>query len=279
MSDIDKITRTVQVGDLAFPVADQGEGPVVVLLHGFPDSRYLWRHQIPVLVSGGLRVIAPDLRGYGDAPKPEEVEGYAIPNVMQEVISILDSLQVEKVYLVGHDWGAVLSWFLTAYYPQRVDKLVALSVGCPGTSGTKTFEQLERAWYAMLFRYGQNIEDLMQANDWEFFRRLSRGDGDQERYFKDLSQPGAINAALNWYRANFNLNFDSSKPFSLPKIQCPVMGIWSEGDYYLTESHVKNSFENIDGTWRYEKIAGASHWLMLDKTEEVNRLLLDFLVD
>lgn len=277
VADIESNTRNVQVGDLVFPVFDQGDGEVVLLIHGFPDSRHLWRYQIPALLDAGLRVIAPDLKGLGAAPKPQEVEAYSLPILMQEVMGIMDSLKVDRFYLTGHDWGAALSWFIAAFHPQRIKRLVALSVGCPGNSGTRTFEQLKASWYGILIANSNGVETLVQANDWEFFKKLTQNKGDQERYLKDLSQPGALSAALNYYRANFKMDFN--QVFQLPPIKCDVMGVWSDGDIYLVESHVKNSFENIEGTWRYEKITNSGHWMMLEKPDELNRLLVDFLND
>ncbi len=277
VADYENNTRKIRVGNLVFPVFDQGDGEVILMLHGFPDSRHLWRYQIPALLNAGLRVIALDLKGYGDAPKPKEVEGYAVTHLVQEVMGIMDSLKINDFFLVGHDWGSVLSWFIASYYPQRIKKLTSISVGCPGTSGTRTFEQLKAAWYGYLIAYGTGIEELFQANDWEFFKRLTQNNGDQDRYIKDLSRPGALNAALNYYRANFKPDFSAS--FQLPAIKCNVMGIWSDGDIYLMESHVINSHENIEGTWRYEKITNASHWVMLEKPDQINKLLIDFLTN
>ncbi len=157
MVNIEKATKTIRVGELRFPVFDQGTGPAVLLLHGFPDSRHLWRFQIPALLDANFRALAPDLRGFGDAPKPREVEGYAIPNVMREVLGLLDTLEVDGFYLVGHDWGAVVAWFIAAYRPERVKKLVALSVGCPGNSGATSYEQLSRSWYAFLFAKAEHV--------------------------------------------------------------------------------------------------------------------------
>lgn len=277
MVHIEKATKTVIVDELKFPVFDQGTGPVVMLLHGFPDSRHVWRHQIPALLEANFRAVAPDLRGFGDAPKPLDVESYRISNVTQEVIGLLDALEVDEFYLVGHDWGAVVTWFMAAYHPQRVKKLVALSVGCPGNSGTTSYEQLRLAWYAFLFANAEHVENLVRANDWEFARKLLRGHGDQERYFDQLSRPGALEAALNWYRANMVANFDPENRFSLPKIQCPVLGVWSDGDDYLAEQSVTRSVERVDGPWQYEKMTGASHWMMLEKPSELNALIVDFL--
>lgn len=277
MVDIESGTTNVRVGGLTFPVFDRGAGPVVVLLHGFPDSRHLWRYQIPPLLDTGFRAVAPDLRGFGDAPKPKEVDGYAIPNVAREVMAMLDALEVADFHLVGHDWGAVVAWFLAAQYPRRVNRLVALSVGCPGNSGTTSFEQLTLAWYAFVFGHAEGVENLVRANDWEFLRRLLHGNGDQDRYLRDLARPGALEAALNWYRANIILNFDAHRAAPLLRIESPTLGIWSDGDDYLAEQSVERSVECVDGPWEYKKMTGASHWMMLDRRDELNRLLLEFL--
>lgn len=274
---IEKHSKILTIGELSFPVVDYGEGKPILLLHGFPDSRYLWRYQIPALANAGFRVIAPDLRGLGDASKPENVEAYALPNIMGDVIGLLDALNIEKTYVIGHDWGAAVSWLLTAYHPQRVEKLVALSVGCPSTSGAATLEQRERSWYMYFFQYKAVAEAWLQHDNWKMFREFMRGDGDMTRYIRDLSRPGALTAGLNWYRANINPAPPSDTRPTFPKITCPVLGIWSDGDNYLTEAHMRQSYENIDGEWIYKVIRGASHWFMLEKADELNRLLIEFL--
>jgi pimeloyl-ACP methyl ester carboxylesterase len=275
--NIAELTRPVTIGNFTFPVVDHGQGPPVLLLHGFPDSRHLWRYQIPVLAEAGVRVIAPDLRGFGDAPKPEGVEHYRTAIIAQEIIGLLDVLQIDQVRLVGHDWGAALAWVLAAYYPQRVERLVALSVGCPGTSGLHTLEQRERSWYFYFFQFEGVAEETLMHNDWQLFREWTRGQGDLPRYLQDLARPGALTAGLNWYRANVKPVSPTKPQREFPRIQCPVLGVWGDGDAYLTEGHLRNSHEKIDGPWRYEQLQGASHWLMLDQPEEVNRLLVAFL--
>lgn len=276
---IEQHSTTLTIGDLSFPVFDHGEGQPVLLLHGFPDSRYLWRFQIPALADAGFRVIAPDLRGFGDASKPDKVSDYALSVIIGDVIGILDALDIESTLLVGHDWGAAVAWSLTAFYPQRIQKLIALSVGCPGTSGMQTLEQRERSWYFSFFQHEGITEAWMQHDNWKFFRDWMRGDGDYAQYIRDLSRPGALTAGLNWYRANINPSPPSDKPSSFPRIIRPVLGIWSDGDNYLTEAHVYNSYENIDADWQYRKIRGASHWFMLEKPDLLNRYMIEFFTD
>jgi pimeloyl-ACP methyl ester carboxylesterase len=276
--DINAVTKLVDVNGLSFPVVDTGSGPVVLLLHGFPDSRFLWRNQIGPLVQAGFRVIAPDLRGFGEAPKPTAVQDYRLPVIARDVIGILDALGIKQARVVAHDWGAGLAWYLAAANGDRVERLVALSVGAGGTSGTSTLVQREKSWYFLFFQFEGIAEASLMRDDWRLFKEWTRGQGDTERQLKDLSRPGALTAGLNWYRANVRPQMPpETPPPPPPKIACPVMGVWSDRDPFLTEAHVSKSFERISGPWRYEKIEGAGHWMMLDKPSELNRLLLDFL--
>lgn len=275
--DVERATRIVEIDSEQFPVIDHGDGPVVLLLHGFPDSRYLWRYQAPALADAGFRVLAPDLRGFGDAPKPEAVEAYELTAVLDDVTSLIAELSIETVSLVGHDWGADVAWLLAATQPALVERLVALSVGAPGNSQTRTIEQRERFWYAYFFLFEGVSEAWLQHDDWQLFREWTREQGDQERYLEDLSRPGALTAGLNWYRANFRPKPPEEGGLEYPNVACPVLGVWSDGEFSLTEGHMTGSEEKVDGPWRYEKLSGAGHWMMLDKSVELNELLIDFL--
>ena len=275
--DLTTVTKTVTANGLAFPVVDHGSGPAVLLLHGFPDSRHLWRHQVGPLAAAGLRVIAPDLRGFGDAPKPAAVEDYRIPAIARDVIGILDALQIQRARVVGHDWGAALAWYLAAFHPDRVERLAVLSVGAPGTPGFGALEQREKSWYFLYFQFEGIAEANLSRNGFQLFRQWTRGQGDTDRHVKDLARPGALTAGLNWYRANVRPQMPVDQPQPLPKVAANVLGIWSDGDPFLTEQQMTLSAQRVAGTWRYEKVAGAGHWLMLDKPHDVNRLLVDFL--
>lgn len=275
---IEQNSKTINLGDLTFPVVDYGSGQTVLLLHGFPDSRYLWRYQIPALADAGFRVVAPDMRGFGEASKPAHVSDYGIQNVIGDLIGILDTLDIESAMLVGHDWGAVPAYSLTAYFPQRIQKLILMSVGCLPNSGWEAFKQRERSWYMDFFRKEGIAEEWIQYDNWKFFRDWTRGDGDYTRYINDLSRPGALTAGLNWYRANGNTGSPPIQPLS-PRITCPVLGLWSDGDYYLIEEQMLQSYENIDAEWQYRKIRGASHWFMLERPDLVNRYMIEFLSD
>jgi pimeloyl-ACP methyl ester carboxylesterase len=127
-----------------FAVIVEGEGRPVLLLHGFPDSSHVWRHQVPALVAAGMRAVAPDLRGCGESDKPERVEHYAVTRSIADMVAVMDELGIDRAHVVGHDWGAGLAWALAAFVPERVDRLVVLSIGHPNTLLDQTIEQRER---------------------------------------------------------------------------------------------------------------------------------------
>lgn len=255
----------------------EGDGRPVLLLHGFPDSSHVWRHQVPALVAAGMRVVAPDLRGFGESDKPERVEDYAITHSVADMVSVMDELGIDRAHVVGHDWGAGLAWCLAAFVPERVDRLVVMSVGHPNTLPDQTIEQREKAWYQLLFQFTDVAEELLTRDDWKLFREWLRGDGDMERYLADLSRPGALTAGLNWYRASAGprTELDRGRPF--PSVSAPTLGLWSSRDHYVTEDGMLRSAAHVSGAWRYEHIEGASHWLQLDAPEKVNELLIEFL--
>jgi pimeloyl-ACP methyl ester carboxylesterase len=268
--------KRVRGDGVELALLDAGEGPAVLLLHGFPDSSHLWRHQVPALVAAGHRVLAPDLRGFGESDRPEGVEEYAIARSVADVVAVLDGLGIERAHVVGHDFGAALAWAVAALAPERVDRLVVLSVGHPNATRQRSIEQREKAWYQLLFLFEGVAEDLLERDDWRLFREFSRGDGDFERHLADLSRPGALTAGLNWYRANLRPERELS-PRAFPAVAAPTLAIWSSGDHYLTEEPMLRSVEYVTGPWRYERVEGASHWLQLDAPERVNELLLEFL--
>jgi pimeloyl-ACP methyl ester carboxylesterase len=269
--------RRIAGDGITLAVLDEGEGTPVLLLHGFPDSSHLWRHQVPALVDAGMRVIAPDLRGFGESDKPEAVEAYALRRSVADVVAVLDALEVARAHVVGHDWGAGLAWLVAAFAPERVERLVAMSVGHPAALRERTIEQREKAWYQLLFQFTGVAEELLMRDDWKLFREFVRGDGDAERYVADLSRPRALTAGLNWYRANTPPQRELEPRMTLPPVAAPTLGLWSSGDNYVLEEPMLRSAEHVTGGWRYERIEGASHWLQLDAPERVNELLLEFL--
>jgi pimeloyl-ACP methyl ester carboxylesterase len=270
----------VDVNGIQLRVVEEGpaDGPPVLLLHGFPDSADLWRHQIPVLANAGFRVIAPDQRGFGQSDKPEGVDNYALPTLLGDVVGVLANLGVERTHIVGHDWGALVAWIFAMSFPDRVDRLAALSVGAPGGRSIDDIEQQEKSWYMLFFQHEGLAEEALQRDDWRLFRAWLRNAADVDRYLADLSRPGALTAGLNWYRANARpeIMFGGGRT-GLPEVQAPTLGIWSTGDAYLTERQMTASADEVKGPWRYERIEGPSHWIPLDAPDRVNELLLDHL--
>ena len=266
--------EVIEVNGISLYVEVHGEGTPVVLLHGWPDSAYLWRHQIPFLVGHGFRVIALDMRGFGRSSRPPAVADYALAHAVGDVAGVLDSFGIETAHVVGHDWGAAVAWLTATFLPDRVSKLVVLSVGHP--RAPRTLRQDEMAWYQLFFQFEGIAEATLQYNDWAWLRRFSRGDGDTERVLEDQSRPGALTAGLNWYRANLAPRMPGTAP-ELPPVTVPTLGVWSTNDYYLDGERMEKSGDFVHAPWRYEVIEGASHWIPLDAPDQLNELLLDWL--
>jgi len=270
----------VEANGLGFEVWDEGAGTPVVLLHGFPDTSVMWRHQVEALNAGGFRTIAPDMRGRGRSDRPAAVADYGVQNIVADVTGIMDALGIQRAHVVGHDWGAVSAWFVAMLAPDRVDHLVAISVGCPGTGGPPTLETLQKSWYRILFQFEGVAEDLAQRNDWHLMRTLLQGGGEGFDVYKaTLSEPGALTAALNWYRAMTPVDrlIPSGPGLRLPPVSAPTMGVFGTADLYLTEDAMVASKSKVTGPWRYERIEGAGHFIPLEEPDRLNALLLDFL--
>jgi len=252
-----------------------GAGRPVVLLHGFPDTGRLWRHQAPVLAEAGFQVIVPDLRGYGRSDKPGAVDAYSMSVLARDVMAILDALQIGKAHVVGHDWGAALAWVMATFAPGNVDHLVVLSVGHPG-GFMRTLEQRQKSWYMLLFQFPGVAETWLSADNWANFRKWS-GHPDADQVIAQLEADGSLTPGLNYYRANVAPQSWVAPPLQLPPVQSPTMGIWSTGDFALTERQMTDSASNVAGPWRYERLDGAGHWMQLEAPDRVSELLLDFL--
>jgi pimeloyl-ACP methyl ester carboxylesterase len=265
----------VDSGGVGIEYEVTGAGRPVVLLHGFPDSGRLWRNQVPVLAEAGFQVIVPDLRGYGASDKPADVDAYSLPFLAGDVLAVLADLGIEQAHLVGHDWGAALAWGLASLAPASVDHLAVLSVGHPSTF-RRTALQREKSWYMLLFQFPDIAERWLSEDDWANLRSWGRHP-DADGVIAALESTASLTPGLNWYRANVPPESWVGPPLQLPPVQAPTMGIWSTGDFALTETQMTDSAENVAGSWRYERLDGPGHWMQLDAPDEVNALLLDFL--
>ena len=266
--------RIIEANGISLYVEEHGGGVPVLLLHGWPDSARIWRHQVPVLAASGYRVITPDLRGFGRSELPAEVRSYGLRNVVGDVRALLDQLGVETAHVVGADWGSAVAWLTAILHPDRVRTLTV--IGGPHPSSPPTLRQYEMAWYTLLFQFYGVAEATIQYDDWAWLRTFTRGAGDLDQAIADLSRPGALTASLNWYRANLAPRMPGPAP-ELPPVTAPTLAIWSDGDHYLDGERVKKSAAFVQGPWRYEEIPGASHWVPLDAPERLNELLLGWL--
>jgi pimeloyl-ACP methyl ester carboxylesterase len=266
----------VDVNGVGIEYEVTGQGPPVVLLHGFPDSGRLWRNQVSALVDAGFSTVVPDLRGYGASDQPSEVAAYSIPFLAGDIVAILDAQGIERAHVVGHDWGAALAWAFGSLLPERVDHLVALSVGHPAAFMSAGYIQREKSWYMLLFQFEGVAEQWLSNDDWANLRAWG-GHPDIDAVIADLEASKSLTPALNYYRANVPPESFVQPPLELPPVQADTMGVWSSGDFALTEAQMLGSAEHVTGSWRYERIEGPGHWMQLEAPDAVNELLLDFL--
>ncbi len=274
--------KKVEINGVNYHVSDQGEGDrVVLLLHGMPDTSSLWRHLVPELLSAGYRVVAPDMLGYGESEKPEAVERYDGELIIGDVVGLIQALGLEQMDIIGHDWGAFVSWELVTHMPDLFRRHVAISVGHVGVFfGDLSIQGLKGNWY-MYLNSLDAAPELYLHNNCEFLRKfIMPSHPEIDEVCERLNDLGAMRAMLNWDRANqlasFFLAYVSGQ-VEITKCRVPTMGIWSGGDTYLPEGPMKKTADLMDAEWRYERIEQGSHWIMLDQPDETNRLILDWL--
>lgn len=251
----------------------EGMGPDVLLLHGFPDSHDVWRYQIDALKQAGYRVIAPDLRGFGQSQMLPRVADYRVAHILKDIEALLNALGVQRARVIGHDWGAAIGWQFAIHYSERVERYAALSVGHLTSYARAGWLQKLKAYYMLLIQLRGFIEWIVKLNDWALFRLF--GGAPQEYPFqrRAMSAPGRLTAAMNYYRANLTLLLPRFRGY----VNVPVLGIFGSTDRYLVESQMKDSGKYCTAGWRYERLEGVGHWMQSEAPEQVNELLLDFL--
>lgn len=270
-------TKFVEANGLRFNVFDEGSGEPLVLLHGFPDSLKVWRFTIPTLLEEGYRVIAYDQRGYGETDAPEGAENYATSHTVKDFAALMDALGVQgPVKLVGHDWGSAVGWAISMMMPQRVSSYVAVSTGHPTAYYTEGgFEQQKKKWYVLCFLFEGFAEELFSQHDWAALRLFSQNHPEGDiNWFPDMARPGRFTAGLNWYRGN--VRPDPTATMELPKVSVPVLGVYSSGDWYLSEEQMANSKNHVTGRWEYVVINDCGHWVPLDKPQELAEAIIAF---
>jgi pimeloyl-ACP methyl ester carboxylesterase len=273
--------QQVDVGDLTFDVRVDGpeDGRPVLLLHGFPETSLSWAAVTPKLTAAGLRTYAPDQLGYSPGARPDEVAAYSTPSLAQVTADLMTALGVDRADVVGHDWGANVAWALAAWHPDRVRSLTAVSVPHPAayTVAYRTDpEQKERSGYIRLFWQAGKAEDVLLADDSRRLRRmLSGGEGDSgvpaeaiDEYVAVLSAPGALTAALNWYRAM------SSKDRVDP-VGVPTTYVWSDGDIAIGRTAAEACANYVTGDYAFVELPGITHWIPEQAPDQLAAAILD----
>lgn len=253
----------ISVGPLTFDVwtAGPADGEPVVLLHGFPQSAAGWALVAPALIDAGFHVIAPNQRGYSAGARPTDVADYTTEALVGDVLGLLDAVGIDAAHIVGHDWGAAIAWPLAVNHPERVKSLTAVSVphlAAYGKALREDTDQQRRASYIGLLRQPGKAEDLL-LEDGAARLRAMYGDvvpADQaEEHVRILSEPGALTAALNWYRA---MTADLGE---LPHVTVPTTYVWSDGDIAIGRTGAENCGTFVDAPYEFVELSGISHWI------------------
>jgi pimeloyl-ACP methyl ester carboxylesterase len=263
-----------------------GAGPLVILLHGFPEFWYSWRHQIPVLAQH-FTVVAPDMRGYNLSDKPKQLEAYALPVLVEDVVQLIHSFGQDQAIVVGHDWGAVIGWEMALTRPDVVEKLVILNVPHPRLFVQNLLtnpRQRLRSWYMGFFQLPWLPEAVFKANNYRAIEQAFRNTAVYKERFSDevieqykhaAAQPGALTAAINYYRANARGGMQELAGVD-PVVRVPTMVLWGEQDFALgKELNDRLPHYVPDLTLHY--IKDASHWVQQDRPDLVNHYMLNFL--
>jgi pimeloyl-ACP methyl ester carboxylesterase len=271
------------VGDITLHYVEAGEGPLVVLLHGFPEFWFGWREQIAPLAAAGYRVVAPDTRGYNLSSKPDGVASYAVDLLADDISGFIRELGAESAMLVGHDWGGSIAWTIAMNHPEVVDKLAILNAAHPRRlqEGLHHPSQLRKSWYFFFFATPGLPEEVVQARDWHFFRHFLEDANppytqqEMDRYIEAWSQPGASTGMINYYRASVRESPKKAKADIHP-ISARTLVICGEADSYLGSELAEPEHDDVPNLDRVERLADASHWVHHDEAERVNELLIDF---
>jgi len=268
------------VGDLTFDVRVDGpdDGRPVLLLHGFPETSASWAKVAPLLAEAGLRTYAPDQLGYSPGARPAEVDSYALTNLTQVTADLMTALEIPRADVVGHDWGAQVAWGLAAWHPDRVRSLTAVSVPHPAAF-TAAFradpEQKERSAYIRLFWQAGKAEQVLLEDGGRRLRRMLGSPSETgvpaeavDEYVAVLSAPGALTAALNWYRA-----MNSSTP--VDRVGVPTTYVWSDGDVAVGRTAAEFCAEFVTGDYRFVELPGVTHWIPEQAPRELAAAILD----
>lgn len=258
-------------------------GPLVLLLHGFPDFWYGWRRQIKPLAEAGMRVWAPDQRGYNLSDKPYGIAAYRLDELAKDVLGLIDAAGVDRCYLAGHDWGGAVAWWMALHFPERLYKLAILNMPHPAvmlrTLGSSP-AQLRKSWYLFYFQLPFLPEAMLRNKDWEYMVRMLVGGSkpgtfsaeDIDQYRHAWWRKNAITSMLNWYRAAARIPPELSGEL---RIRVPTMILWGAQDVALGREMAETTLDLCD-QGKLVFFENSSHWVQLDEAEAVNKYLVDF---
>ncbi len=268
----------VTVGDLVFDALADGpvDGDLVLLLHGFPESAAEWTRVVPLLAAAGYRVVAPDQRGYSPGARPAGVAAYHIDHLVADVAGMADALDADRFHLVGHDWGALVAWHVAARHAARVRTLTIVSVPHPqpfAAARASDPDQRQRSEYIALFREPEAPERLFLDNDAAMLRTAlsEAAPAVVDEHIRVLSDPGAMTAALNYYRA-----WDDALD-SVGRVDVPTLFVWSTDDVALGRVPAEATAAWVTGPYRFEVLEGVSHWIPEVAPAVLSRLVLEHL--
>jgi pimeloyl-ACP methyl ester carboxylesterase len=272
-----------EIGEQRLHYVEAGDGPLIVLLHGFPEFWYGWRRQIEPLAAAGFRVVAPDTRGYNLSSKPDGVEAYDTGQLAADIRGLIQERGAETALLVGHDWGGTIAWATAMHHPEVVDRLAILNAAHPRklSQGLHHPDQLRRSWYFFFFDLPDLPEAVVHADNWRFFRHFLRDahpaytPEEIERYIEAWSQPGAAAGMINYYRSSVRTPLKRAEEQIRP-VSAPTLVIWGERDRYLRADLAEPEHDDVPNLDRVERLPNASHWVHHDEPERVTQLLIDF---
>jgi pimeloyl-ACP methyl ester carboxylesterase len=303
--------RFVETNGIRLHCAVDGDGPLVILLHGFPECWYSWRHQIAALAPR-FRVVAPDLRGYNESDKPPGVAAYALSELVADVHGLVRAFGETQAVIVGHDWGGGVAWTFAMEHPEATRRLVVMNCPHPAIFSQQlagNLQQLGRSWYMFFFQipwlpetllglgHARGVADAIRRSA---VRRDAITQEDLERLRDAASRPGALEAAINYYRAAFRSPdaqarwpswlrrfWHGDRPLPPPRarledwppITAPTLLIWGEEDVALGKELTLGMEAVVRGPLDVKYIPGCGHWVQQEAADEVNRYLLDFLGD
>ena len=270
----------ITAGGLTFDarVAGPAGGPVVLLLHGFPESSRSWNAQLDALAQAGYRAVAFDQRGYSPGARPAGVEAYRLGELVADAVAVIDSLGVARVDVVGHDWGGAVAWHMAAGHPERVRSLAVVSTPHPAAFRAALAEsegdQAQRSWYMTWFQTPEEPERVFLENDAAALRGIYSGlpQDAVEEYVALFRQPGALTAAINWYRAAGPDLTRETGPITMPTLY-----VWSTDDIALGREAAEATAGHVQGPYRFEVLEGVSHWIPEEVPDTLNGLLLEHL--